>query len=162
MEQIDYAQRFIDFLENFQDDNGKYKYRKLAEKMGIMGETRFEVDVKDLEKYDKELARAYKEKLPNIKSRLDEIIEWFIKTRTLLARGWLEGAMLKNEKEKEVVILTSDFVREIVREMNVPLTLEELAKILGWEYRKVKQGNVTHEFLVVDFVKFIRFLVSKR
>jgi len=162
MEQLDYAQRFIDFLENFRDDNGKYKYRKLAEKMGIIGETHFEVDVKDLKKYDKELARVYEEKRLDVTSQLDKIIEWFIKTRTLLARGWLEGATLKNEKGKEVVILTSDFAKEIVRQMSTPLSLEELAEILGLEYRKVKQGNGTHEFLVVDFVEFVRFLVFKR
>jgi len=162
MEQIDYAKRFIDFLENFKDDNGKYKYRKLAEKTGIMGETHFNVDVKDLEKYDKELARVYKKKSPDVISQLDNTIEWFIKTRTLLARGWLEGATLKNEKGKEVVIMTSDFAKEIVRQMSTPLTLEELAEILGLEYRKVKQGNETHEFLVADFVDFIRFLVLKR
>ena len=152
LEQTDYISRFIDFLENYSEE-GFHKYRALAEALGTLGVTRLQIDVEDLKRYDEELARAYAE------NRLDvnTITGWFIKARTVISDG-LEGVELKEKNGKEVVILSADFVNEIIRQMSEPVTIEELAKMLGWKY--LKQND--KEYLEVDFTDFVKFLVTKK
>lgn len=62
--EIDYRERFANFLRDFQDNQGRFKYRDALAQMASLGKTSLVVDFEDLMVFDSELAKELKEK-PN-------------------------------------------------------------------------------------------------
>jgi len=56
--QIDYAERFRDFLRNFRDSNGELKYLQRLRRMINFNQSSLIVDYPDLYRYDTEIAEA--------------------------------------------------------------------------------------------------------
>ncbi|MEM0231950.1 MAG: minichromosome maintenance protein MCM, partial [Candidatus Methanomethyliaceae archaeon] len=62
--EMDYRERFANFLRYFQDNQGRFKYREALAQMASLGKTSLVIDFEDLMIYDSELAKELKEK-PN-------------------------------------------------------------------------------------------------
>ncbi len=58
LEQLDYGSRFIDFLRNFRDETGRFKYIDRIRRMINFNQHSLVIDYGDLYKYDTELAEA--------------------------------------------------------------------------------------------------------
>ena len=56
VEKVDYKDRFVDFLKNFKDINGRYKYREKIREMAANREISLVIDFDDLISFDSDLA----------------------------------------------------------------------------------------------------------
>ena len=78
MAQVDYVQRFIDFLENFRDEKGELKYIKMLKQMRKKADKTLTVYFSDFYKYDWVLAVKLLNKpediLPKVIDELEKLI----------------------------------------------------------------------------------------
>jgi len=131
MTQVDYVQRFIDFIENFRDDRGELKYVKMLRQMKKKADKTLTVYFSDFYRYDWVLAVKLLNKpediLPKVVDELEKLINvidsaFNVRTEEIGISFKVDADILRGletegiVKEYEgIVILTGEVERGIVR-----------------------------------------------
>ena len=134
----------IFFLEDFVDENGDAKYKKIIDQNVEQGKVKFKLAIskKDMYAYDETLGQVAE----NAKDFVGSVISLYKQTRILLLRGEIEGAILL--KDKDVVFLTKEYVNSI--EGDEKPSLADVAKYY-WGYVMTRNGE---QVIVTRFWKF--------
>mgnify|MGYP001772712155 CR=1 FL=1 len=143
--QITEAVRLIvSFLEDFVDENGDAKYKKIIDQNVEQGKVKFKLTIskKDMYAFDERLGQLAEKAGDFVSS----VIDLYKQTRVLLLRGEVEGAIFL--KDKDVVFLTKEYVNNIEGEEKPSLT--DVAKYFGG-YVMTRDGE---QVIVTRFWKF--------
>ena len=131
MAQVDYVQRFIDFIENFRDERGELKYVKMLKQMRKKADKTLTVYFSDFYRYDWVLAVKLLNKpediLPKVVDELEMLINvidsaFNVRTEEIGVTFKVDTDILQGLETEEVVqnyegivILTGEVERGIVR-----------------------------------------------
>ncbi|MDI9644858.1 MAG: minichromosome maintenance protein MCM, partial [Candidatus Verstraetearchaeota archaeon] len=106
-EVVDYRERFVSFLKEFQDKNGDFKYRDAASALPLQGKTSLVVDFEDLISYDPDLAKEIKDHPIELFPKLNAAIHDLMRVENMQYASKVKSFKVRFRKLDEVVPLRS-------------------------------------------------------
>lgn len=107
VEIVDYRERFVSFLKEFQDSKGAFKYRDAMSSMASQGMTSLVVDFEDVISFDPDLAKDIKERPLELLPKINAAIYDAMRAENMQYAAKIKNFKARFRKLDEVVPLRS-------------------------------------------------------